>query len=229
MNDSQPDKPQRSNHRVRKDKQEPAARRGRPVGDHNAKRSELLAAVVSVIAEEGYAGASLRKVAKRAGYTTGAVTYYFANKEEMVSAVAQDLFDKVDTLMERQEHIDVRALVTQLLDWTNTDEQISWLAWLQLLSHARQEPAFADVIKQRYARFREVFTAALKRGQKQGLIRKDIAADLLADQLSAMSDGWMMMLPIEPERFSDKRARALLDALITLISPATQKKPAKAK
>lgn len=233
MPDSQLSQSQNSNPKARQSESEPAARRGRPVGDHNAKRAELLSAAIAVIAHEGYAGASMRKVAQQAGCTTGAVTYYFANKEEMVTAVAQSLFDRVDTLLEtNQERIDVKALVGQWLDSTRTDEPASWLAWFQLLAHARHEPAFASVIKQRYARFRQVFTSVLERGQSQGIIRSDIAADLLADQISAMSDGWMMMQPIEPERFGSDRGRSLLDALITLITPPRSQaapKPAKTK
>ncbi|MFZ6047053.1 TetR/AcrR family transcriptional regulator [Pseudomonas sp. CR3202] len=216
---------------ARDSESEPVARRGRPVGDHNAKRAELLAAAIAVIAQEGYAGASMRKVAQHAGCTTGAVTYYFANKEEMVSEVAQNLFDRVDALLEiNREQLDFKSLIQQWLEWISSDAPDNWLAWLQLLTHARHEPAFASVIKQRYARFREVFTSVLEDGQRQGKIRDDIAADLLADQVSAISDGWLMMLPIEPERFSAERGLALLDALITLISPPkASKRSSKAK
>lgn len=225
--------PQDSPPKARPSEPAPVARRGRPVGDHSAKRAELLSAAIAVIAHEGYAGASMRKVAKQAGCTTGAVTYYFANKEEMVTAVAQSLFDRVDTMLDtNQERIDVKAVVSEWLDWTGTEEPDGWLAWLQLLAHARHEPAFASVIKQRYARFRQVFTSLLERGQHEGVIRDDIAADLLADQISAISDGWMMLLPIEPERFDADRGQALLDALITLIAPPRPQaphKPAKAK
>ena len=101
----------------------PATRRGRPVGDHNAKRAELLAAAIAVIAEDGYAGASMRKVAKHAGCTTGAVTYYFANKEEMVSAVAQNLFDKVEALMEiNREQLDIKSLIQQWHQWITFED-----------------------------------------------------------------------------------------------------------
>ncbi|TDD36229.1 TetR/AcrR family transcriptional regulator, partial [Saccharopolyspora elongata] len=48
----------------------------------------------------------------------------------------------------------------------------------------------------------------------------DIPADLLADQLAAMGDGWMMMYPFEPQRFTPKRLQALTDAALTLIAPA---------
>lgn len=233
MDDSHADTPPHKKNRAPDSQSEPVPRRGRPVGDHTAKRAELLAAAITVIAQDGYGGASMRKVAQYAGCTTGAVTYYFQNKEEMVTAVAQSLFDQIEVLLEsNKDQVDIKSLIGKWLDWMGLDQPNTWLAWLQLLAHARLEPAFAGLIKQRYARFRHEFTAILKRGQRQGTIRKDIAADLLADQLSAIGDGWLMILPIEPERFSDGRGQALLDALVTLISPPqaqVTKEPAKAK
>lgn len=195
-------------------------RRGRPVGDREAKRAELLKAAISVIAQEGFSGASLRKVAQRAGCTTGAVTYYFANKEEMVIAVAENLFDQFDAQLGTGRHrIDVRVGLQRWLDWINSNDPESWQAALQLLAHARHEPAFATVYRRRYARYRDAFTAILARGQERGVIRRDIPADLLADQLSAMGDGWMLMFPVEPNRFRPSRVQALLDATIAMISP----------
>lgn len=171
----------------------------------------------------------MRKVAQHAGCTTGAVTYYFANKEEMVTAVAQSLFDQIDALLETNEdRIDIKALIAQWLDWMSTDESKTWLAWLQLIAHARQEPAFAGVIRKRYALLHQAYTSILARGQSQGVIRNDIHAELLADQLSAVSNGWMKMLPFEPERFSPDRVQSLLNALTILIAPhqPQAKKPA---
>jgi AcrR family transcriptional regulator len=195
------------------------AQRGRPIGDRDAKRTGLLRAAVSVIAQEGYAAASLRKVAEQAGCTTGAVTYYFASKEEMVVAVAQLLFDEFDALLEdREERVDVRAILARWIDRTKANDSELWLVLFQLLSHARHEPAVVAVVQQRYARFRHALTSILARGQSQGTIRTDIPADLLADQLSAISDGWMMMMPLEPERFRPKRVQALLDAAVTMVA-----------
>src|SRR3974390_761007 len=76
-----------------------APSRGRPVGDREARRTELLKAAISVIAQEGFAEASLRKVAERAGCSTGAVTYYFANREEMMAAVIESQFDVFDAML----------------------------------------------------------------------------------------------------------------------------------
>ncbi|MFI0462883.1 TetR/AcrR family transcriptional regulator [Saccharopolyspora sp. 5N102] len=199
---------------------EPAVQRGRPTGDHAAKRAELLKAATSVIAQEGYANASLRKVAQRAGCTTGAVTYYFANKEELVTALAESRFDTYDAMLESvREQTDIKALFQRWLDLTTGDPEF-WPVMSQLLAHARYEPALAAVIEQRYARYRDMYTTILEAGQARGTIRDDIPADLLADQLAAMGDGWMMMYPFEPQRFTPKRLQALTDAALALIAPA---------
>lgn len=198
----------------------PAARRGRPVGDRDARRADLLKAAISVIAQEGFAGASLRKVAQRAGCTTGAVTYYFENKEAMVVALAESLFDQYDALLEQgRDRVDIRTGIQRWLDWTKADDPDTWLVGFQLLAYARSEPTLAAVYQRRYAQYRAGLASIVAAGQRQGLIRGDIAADLLADQISAMADGWMMMLPIEPERFQPKRVQALLDATIAMLAP----------
>jgi TetR/AcrR family transcriptional regulator, transcriptional repressor of aconitase len=196
------------------------ARRGRPPGDHEAKRRELLKAATSVIAEEGLANTSLRRVAQRAGCTTGAVTYYFADKEELVSSVADIGFDRFDTMLTAaRDEADIRKVFERWFARGATDH--FWPVMFQILAHARHDPALADVIAERYARYRAVHAEILADGQAQGTVRDDIPADVLADQLSAMGDGWMMMLPIEPKRFTKHRLKALLDATMMLISPPT--------
>ncbi|HEY2884667.1 MAG TPA: TetR/AcrR family transcriptional regulator [Rhizomicrobium sp.] len=200
--------------------------RGRPVGDREAKRTELLDAALAVIAEEGIAAASLRRVAERAGCSTGAVTYYFANREEMMAAVIESQFDVFDAMLRASDEgdgkVDIRGGLKRWLDSLDASGEGGWVANFQLLSLARHEPALAAVYQRRYLRYRDVFAAMLARGQRQGTIRKDIPAELLADQISAMGDGWMMLFPIEPERFQPSRVKALLDATMALIAPRTR-------
>lgn len=46
-------------------------------------RQQLVAAAARVFARKGFAGASLEEIAEEAGYSTGAVYYNFAGKEEL--------------------------------------------------------------------------------------------------------------------------------------------------
>lgn len=198
----------------------PRGRRGRPVGDRESKRAELLAAAIAVTAEEGYTGASLRKVAKRIGGTTGTVTYYFANKEEMITAVAEELFSKLAALLDvNDENLDLNKLLQKWLVLNDSSETDLWLVFIQLLAHARHEPAIAAVIQRHSAQFRSRLASIVETGQAQGTIRNDIPAELLADQLCALCDGWVLMMPIEPERFTPERVQVLLQTVSTLIAP----------
>ena len=202
---------------------EPAAarKRGRPVGDRQARSGELIAAARAVIAREGYAGATLRKVADEAGATTGAVSYYFDNREAMVTAVAEALFDEYDAWLEaRGGGADPQALCNDLLNWVTSGAGEPWLVGLQLVVGARADAALAAVIERRNGRFMQNLARMLAKGQAEGVIRRDFPADVLADQLGAMADGWALMFPLEPGRFAPKRMRQLAEVAAAMLAPA---------
>jgi AcrR family transcriptional regulator len=142
----------------------------------------------------------------------------------MMAAIIESRFDIFDAMLkDREGEADVAAVLKRWLDWTKADVPGEWLASFQVLAHASHDPALAAIIQRRYAHYRKAFAAMLAKGQRNGTVRKDIRADILADQLSAMGDGWMMMLPIEPERFQPNRIKALLDATMALIAPRNTK------
>ncbi|MBA4723570.1 MAG: TetR/AcrR family transcriptional regulator [Alcanivorax sp.] len=196
-----------------------SARRGRPTGDHEAKRQELLRATSAVIAQEGYAKASMRKIAKHAGCTTGVVTHYFSNKEELVVALLEHAFDRFDVMLKGiEESGDIKRLSEEWMKLTSRKNAF-WPVTSELLALGRNDPVFADIIARRYANFRRKYVSILKAAQKRGEVRDDISADLLTDYLVAIGDGWMLMNPIEPKRFTPARMRKLLDSLMALIAP----------
>jgi AcrR family transcriptional regulator len=53
------------------------------------RREDILAAAVTVYAEAGYHGSSLREIAKRAGITHAGLLYYFPTKEALLAAVLE--------------------------------------------------------------------------------------------------------------------------------------------
>jgi len=55
-------------------------------------RAELLAAAHKLIADEGYEGLTIRKLAEKVGYAPMSVYSYFADKDEILLAVAEDAF-----------------------------------------------------------------------------------------------------------------------------------------
>ncbi|WFE75807.1 TetR family transcriptional regulator C-terminal domain-containing protein [Roseinatronobacter sp. S2] len=52
----------------------------------DARRNALLEATLDCLAEDGMGGASVRKIAERAGVSAGLIRHYFLSKDEMVHA-----------------------------------------------------------------------------------------------------------------------------------------------
>src|SRR5215469_10491417 len=59
---------------------------GRTFADE-ARRTQLVECAIDVIAAEGFAQASLARIAERAGVAKSVVLYHFANKDELVEQV----------------------------------------------------------------------------------------------------------------------------------------------
>jgi AcrR family transcriptional regulator len=61
---------------------------------HKAElRAELVAAAHELVQQEGYEGLTIRKLAKRVGYAPMSVYSYFADKQDILYALAEDAFD----------------------------------------------------------------------------------------------------------------------------------------
>jgi AcrR family transcriptional regulator len=60
--------------------------------DSEATRTALLDAAQDVFLEHGYAGASVRRVAERAGVTHGTLYLYFRDKDDLLYQLSEELF-----------------------------------------------------------------------------------------------------------------------------------------
>jgi len=62
----------------------------------DAKRAHILAAAKEVFEEHGLDGANVREIAKRAGYTPGAIYSYFSAKEEIYGALLSASLERLN-------------------------------------------------------------------------------------------------------------------------------------
>jgi AcrR family transcriptional regulator len=60
-----------------------------PLDDHDPIREKLVVAAAEVFAEKGYDGAGVAEIARRAGYTTGAIYGRFKGKAELLLAAIE--------------------------------------------------------------------------------------------------------------------------------------------
>ncbi|HET6501743.1 MAG TPA: TetR/AcrR family transcriptional regulator [Amycolatopsis sp.] len=57
-----------------------------------ARRAQIVACAIELVAETGYPRTSISKIAERAGVAKSVVLYYFANKEELVNTLVMETF-----------------------------------------------------------------------------------------------------------------------------------------
>ena len=67
--------------------------RGRAAKQERSERTRaaIVAAVISLLAEEGVAGLTHRLVAQRSGASLAATTYYFASMQDMIAEASNEL------------------------------------------------------------------------------------------------------------------------------------------
>lgn len=72
------------------------ARRGQPTFIEQARRAQIVAAAIDVIAEDGYARASFARIAKRAGLSsTGLISYHFKTRKNLDRAVVEEIYNRL--------------------------------------------------------------------------------------------------------------------------------------
>lgn len=58
----------------------------------SARKAQIVAAAIEVIAEVGFAKASIRKIANRVGIAMSAVLYHFGTKDNLVDAIVEHMY-----------------------------------------------------------------------------------------------------------------------------------------
>ena len=69
----------------------------KPKGSGHLRRSEILDAAQKIFAEEGYHGATVRKIAERVGVSSTAIYLHFPDKRAMLLEIAADSLDPLVT------------------------------------------------------------------------------------------------------------------------------------
>lgn len=171
--------------------------------DPDERRRAIADAAIQSIAEDGLEGAKLARIARRAGVTTGALTHYFDDKDEVLLAALEEVKRR---LMDAIASLDPRPAIDQLAAALPTSDQSAaeWRVWLAFWGRAAFVPALARVHRAYYAEMEEALAARL------GSTRENAAA------IIAAIDGIGARVSLEPDLWSPARQR---DMLIRLIGP----------
>ena len=155
----------------------------------------IMEATVWVLAEDGYRGLTLRKVAERAGKNRGLVHYYFDSKEDLLRSLLDHIFDGMQRLIGIDEDGEpVEQLRTALRFFAYGPGGIDengrhyYAAILQLQALAPHDPEIRQRFTRNYEYTMSVVEAVLEDGIEQGSFRA-VDPETTATALIAAIDG----------------------------------------
>jgi AcrR family transcriptional regulator len=176
------------------------------VVDHERRRAQIAEAAWRVIEREGPDKANLREIAREAGYTTGVITHYFSNKQQLMAFAFELLARRqVERMAKSAEKRDLMDALAQFLP-LDEERRRETSVWLALLGASLKDPDFAAELRWRYQRMREAAWPLFKEALEEG--NPDIEA--AADELLAIVDGITVDALIDPERYTLERQLSLL-------------------
>jgi TetR/AcrR family transcriptional regulator, transcriptional repressor of bet genes len=184
------------------------------VVDHAARRAELVDAAWRVIAAEGLEAATVRRIARAAGCTTGLVTHYFDSKDDMLVAALREVHRRGGERMIRHaDGADIAAvLLAVILDALpmDQDRQLEWKVWLAFWGRAAADERLRHEQRRRYAEWRGLLRKLIRRARPG-----DTAADrrTTVDLIAGAIDGLGIQATLEPASFTDARLRRAAAAI----------------
>ncbi|RCG14398.1 TetR family transcriptional regulator [Streptomyces diacarni] len=116
------------------------------------RRERIISAALDLIAEEGVAGVSHRKVAARAGVPLGSMTYHFHNRDELLREAFTSFSGTIIALFE--EHLatattpdEARKAVADLVHRLSDGNERELVLTHELYTLAAREPAYRELTR----------------------------------------------------------------------------------
>ncbi len=163
-------------------------------------RAKLIAAAAEVFAEKGYDGAGVAEIARRAGYTTGAIYGRFSGKAELLLAAIDAHSDsELDTLFnEHRFEGKVTDILTTVGSHLVTDERTANNALLlEAFVAARRDPEvrrlMQGLLDLRGDRLAELVTEA----QSSGAIDPALDTEAVVRFCHAVGFGFLLFRAVE--------------------------------
>ncbi|MGV9314061.1 TetR/AcrR family transcriptional regulator [Streptomyces sp. NPDC003691] len=175
------------------------------------RQAEILAVARGHFAEHGPQNASYNKIIEAAGISKSAAYHYFDGRDDLLSAVLDDVLARLIGALGPWEPVpDAAAFWARLETGTET-------LTAHLLGHA-DDLALAEAAVAHHggAAWRSWFVALVADGQRLGLIRTDLDQDLLVQATVAVigaADVWALTALAEGRQPDGRQVWALLSGM----------------
>ncbi|MEJ8574840.1 transcriptional regulator BetI [Microbaculum marinum] len=174
----------------------------------DARRADFVAATLACLAEYGYQGTTVRRIAERAGVAPGLLTHYFSGKDALVAAAYRTLggrfsrhFDEQIAAAGKDPKARLAAFIRASFRSPNLDPDLLKV-WVNFWSLIVNDPEIRRIHAENYADYRTRVAGlveAVMASEDRQVARRDL--EMLAIGISALLDGLWLELCLDQSVF----------------------------
>ncbi len=186
-------------------------------------RDRLIEAAAAVFAEKGYDGAGVQEIARRAGFTTGAIYGRFRGKAELLfAAIEAHTTNELEQLFAEHRFegrvTDVLTTVGSHLLTDPFDEGQALL--LEAFVAARRDPEVAALMRDLLRQRSETFAALVEEAKVGGLVVEELDTEAVVRFCHAVGFGFLLFGAIELPPPGAEAWERLLARLVASLGPS---------
>lgn len=184
-----------------------------PPSNTDTNRREIASAACALVAEGGLDSVSMRRIAKHLGATTGYISHYYADKEDLLEAALREALSELTS--------GAAPLSTNLEEWIdnavrtlphNVDTQRFWRILTAFQSASLNNPRLAEVLRIYVVEQISALTGHLT--EKVGADTPTEEVTALARSLFALVSGLGTTTTITPDAFTPEQLRTIIHSSV---------------
>jgi TetR/AcrR family transcriptional repressor of bet genes len=185
------------------------------VVDVEATKMRIVKATWKVVTTKGIQSVSMRRVARAAGCTSGLITHYFTDKDELVTYAYEVVLDQMiasaamRVSQERSVSQKLLAAVEAIEPSTPHMKQLT-VVLMNFWAQAAFNDVFAARCRRDYKRWRTLISRTIRQGIDAGELRDDTDIRALTDTITLLSDGLSVGMTLTPTIYPEGHRQVIL-------------------
>ena len=189
----------------------------------DGRRAQLIAAATRVVARDGVAAATTRRIAQEAGVPHGLVHYWFSGKDELLEEVVQGMLRQLEAVTSvpaaagssgRSAAEDVIDRFRSAFAVVESDDRGRQIALFELTTWSLRSPDHREVARTQYAAYRATAASVTSAWLAEHNVELPGAPDVLAQFVAALFDGVNLAWLADPDGTRPDEIFALASTLL---------------
>ena len=174
------------------------------------RRRQILDAAIVCFAETGFHQTTMHDISAEAGISVGLIYRYFRNKDEVISAIAEEHKKEIAQILERARQAPTLLESLEILFTSHCCEdspRVISAFVVDLFAEAGRNPQLAKLVRDVVRTKAKGVTDLIARSPESRRAAHGFQPHQIAEMIFAINDGTMMRSVLEPSKMSSAKQR----------------------